>query len=115
LRHAPAIDVGTHDVAPVAHDDGCHTWQLCLYIAGQSPKSLRAIANLRRLCDEYLRGRCEIEIVDLIEHPSLARRDQILAIPTLVRRQPVPMRKIVGDLSDTDRVLIGLQLDGSTW
>jgi circadian clock protein KaiB len=106
--------VAVPDGVPIAGDDICPTWELCLYIAGQSPKSLRAIANLRRLCEQHLQGRCEIEIIDLIEQPSLARRDQILAIPTLVRRRPTPIRKIVGDLSSTDRVLIGLQLDGST-
>lgn len=86
------------------------TWQLCLYVAGQSPKSLRAFANLKELCDEHLPGHYEIEVIDLIEHPALARSDDILAIPTLVRRLPAPLRKIIGDLSDTERVLVGLRL-----
>jgi circadian clock protein KaiB len=86
------------------------TWHLRLYVAGESPKSLTAFANLKRLCDEHMENPYEIEIVDLLQNPKLARGDEILAIPTLVRRLPAPMRKIIGDLSDTDRVLIGLQL-----
>jgi circadian clock protein KaiB len=85
-------------------------WHLRLYVAGQSPKSLRAFANLMRLCDEHLDTRYDIEIVDLLENPQLAAGDEIVAIPTLVRRLPAPMRKIIGDLSDSDRVLVGLQL-----
>jgi circadian clock protein KaiB len=85
-------------------------WHLRLYIAGQSPKSLCAFANLKNLCDERLAGRYEIEVIDLVEHPSLARSDDILAIPTLVRRRPPPLRKIIGDLSNTERVLGSLQL-----
>jgi circadian clock protein KaiB len=90
-------------------DDGI--WYLRLYVAGQSPKSLRAFANLRKLCDEHLAGRYKIELVDLVEHPGLARSDDILAIPTLVRRLPVPLRKVIGDLSNTERVLVGLRLE----
>jgi circadian clock protein KaiB len=85
-------------------------WQLRLYVAGQSPKSLRAFANLKALCEEHLAGRYEIEIIDLVEHPGLAQRDDILAIPTLVRRLPAPLRKIIGDLSNSERVLVGLRL-----
>jgi len=85
-------------------------WQLRLYVAGQTPKSLTAFANLKRLCEEHLAGEFEIEVVDLIENPRLALDDQIVAIPTLVRRLPEPIRKIIGDLSDTDRTLVGLQL-----
>jgi circadian clock protein KaiB len=85
-------------------------WQLRLYVAGQSPKSLVAYANLVALCRDQLDSRYEIEIVDLVKHPQLAAGDEIVAIPTLVRRLPSPMRKIIGDLSDTDRVLVGLQL-----
>jgi circadian clock protein KaiB len=84
-------------------------WTLRLYVAGQSPKSLRAFANLMRLC-EHLDARYNVEIVDLLENPELAAGDEIVAIPTLVRRLPAPMRKIIGDLSDSDRVLVGLQL-----
>jgi circadian clock protein KaiB len=85
-------------------------WHLRLYVAGQSPKSLTAFANLKRICDEYLKSRYEIEIVDLIENPQLAAADEIVAIPTLVRRLPEPTRRLIGDLSDVDRVLAGLQL-----
>jgi circadian clock protein KaiB len=85
-------------------------WHLRLYVAGQSPKSLRAFANLVKICDEHLDSHYDIEIVDLLENPQLAAGDEIVAIPTLVRRLPEPMRKIIGDLSDSDRVLVGLQL-----
>jgi circadian clock protein KaiB len=85
-------------------------WHLRLYVAGQSPKSLHAFANLKELCEEYLTGRYEIEVVDLAENPALARSDDILAIPTLVRRLPEPLRKVIGDLSDTERVLVGLRI-----
>lgn len=85
-------------------------WHLRLYVAGQSPKSLKAFANLKRLCDEHLESRYEIEIVDLVENPQLAEGDEIVALPTVVRRLPEPMRRIIGDLSDGERVLVGLQL-----
>jgi circadian clock protein KaiB len=85
-------------------------WYLRLYVAGQSPKSVHALANLRRLCEAHLAGRYEIEIIDLVERPALAKGDDILAIPTLVRRLPAPSRRIIGDLSNTARVLAGLQL-----
>jgi circadian clock protein KaiB len=85
-------------------------WYLRLYIAGHSPRSVHALANLKRLCEDHLAGHYEIEIIDLVERPSLARGDDILAIPTLVRRLPTPQRRIIGDLSDTARVLAGLQL-----
>ena len=87
------------------------TWHLRLYVAGQSPKSLRAFANLKNLCEEHVAGRYEIEIVDLVEDPALAQADDILAVPTLVRHLPEPLRKIIGDLSNTERVLVGLRLD----
>lgn len=85
-------------------------WKLRLYVAGQTPKSLAAFANLKRVCEERLKGRYAIEVVDLVQRPQLARDDQILAIPTLVRRLPEPIRKIIGDLSNTERVLVGLDL-----
>ncbi len=85
-------------------------WEFKLYVAGQTPRSVTAIANLKALCDEYMPGRYHIEIVDLAEHPQLARNDQIVAIPTLVRKLPEPLRRIIGDLSNTERVLVGLQL-----
>lgn len=86
------------------------TWELRLYVAGQSPKSLAAFANLKRICEEYLAGRYTIEIIDLLETPQLAQGEQIVAIPTLVRKLPEPIRKIVGDLSDREKTLVGLQL-----
>ena len=85
-------------------------WDLRLYVTGRSPKCLRAAENLRRACEEHVPGRYRIEVVDLLENPRLAADDQILAVPTVVRRLPPPIRKIVGDLSDTDRLLVGLQL-----
>ncbi len=84
--------------------------ELRLYVAGQTRKSLIAIANLKRICEEHLQGRYTVEVVDLLQHPQLARGDQILAIPTLVRRLPVPIKKIIGDLSNAERVLVGLDV-----
>lgn len=81
-----------------------------LYVAGQTPKSLAALANLKRICETHLEGRYRLHVVDLVKSPQLAQGDQILAIPTLVRKLPEPIRKIIGDLSDVDRVLIGLNL-----
>jgi circadian clock protein KaiB len=83
---------------------------LRLYVAGESPKSLAAFANLRRICETHLAGRYEIEVIDLLERPQLARGDEIIAIPTLVRKLPEPITQVIGDLSDTERVLVGLQL-----
>ncbi|MDB6112593.1 MAG: kaiB [Pedosphaera sp.] len=85
-------------------------WELRLYVAGQTAKSLAAFANLKRICDEHLTGQYTIEVIDLLKNPTLAKGDQILAIPTLVRRLPNPMRKIIGDLSNTERVLVGLDV-----
>ena len=85
-------------------------WHLRLYIAGQTPRSIAALANLKRISEEHLTGRYKIEVVDLLENPQLAKGDQILAVPTLVRDVPPPLRKIIGDLSDTERVLVGLDL-----
>ena len=85
-------------------------WQLRLYVAGQTPKCLVAFANLKKICDQHMDGDYDIEIVDLSKNPQLAKGDQILAIPTLVRKLPEPVRKIIGDLSNTERVLVGLDL-----
>jgi circadian clock protein KaiB len=85
-------------------------WELRLYVAGQTPRSLAALENLQRICEEYLKGQYRIEVVDLLVNPKLARDDQIMALPTLVRKVPKPLRKIIGDLSNTERVLVGLQL-----
>jgi circadian clock protein KaiB len=86
------------------------TWDLRLYVAGETPRSVAAIANLKGICDQHLGGSCRVEIVDLLDRPELARSDEILAIPTLVRRLPTPLRKIIGDLSNTERVLVGLDV-----
>lgn len=86
------------------------TWELRLYVAGETPRSAAALANLRRICEEHLAGQYSIEVIDLLERPQLARGEQIVAIPTLERRLPEPVRKIIGDLSNTERVLIGLDL-----
>lgn len=91
-----------------AHDDDC--WELRLYTAGQTPKSMAAFSNLKRICEEHLPGRYKIEVIDLMQNPRLAKEDQIVAIPTLVRKLPDPLRRIIGDLSDTERTLVGLQL-----
>ena len=85
-------------------------WQLRLYVAGQTPRSLTAFSNLKRICESHLKGRYRIEVIDLVEQPELSKGDQILAIPTLVRKLPQPMRKIIGDLSNTQRVLVDLDL-----
>jgi circadian clock protein KaiB len=85
-------------------------WRLRLYVAGQTPRSLVAFSNLKTICETHLKGRYRIEVLDLLERPELSRGDQILAIPTLVRRLPKPVRKIIGDLADTERVLVGLDL-----
>jgi circadian clock protein KaiB len=85
-------------------------WNLRLYVAGQTPRSVAAISNLKKLCETHLAGRYAIEVIDLLERPQLARGDQIVAIPTLVRQLPPPLRKIIGDLSNTARVLVGLDL-----
>ena len=85
-------------------------WILKLYTAGQTPKSLAAYENLKRICEQHLPGRYQIEVIDLMKNPRLAKEDQIVAIPTLVRKLPDPLRKVIGDLSDTDRTLVGLQL-----
>jgi circadian clock protein KaiB len=85
-------------------------WELRLYIAGQTPNSIAAIANLKKICEDQLQGRYRIEVIDLLEKPQLAKGDQIVAIPTLVRRLPPPVKKIVGNLSKTERALVGLDI-----
>ena len=85
-------------------------WELRLYVAGKTAKSVAAFENLTRLCEEHLPGKYKIEVVDLLIHPQLARGDQIVAIPTLVRKLPAPIRKVIGDLSNVERTLVGLQL-----
>jgi circadian clock protein KaiB len=85
-------------------------WDLKLYIAGATPRAVTALANLKKLCEEHLAGKYEIEVIDLLKTPQLAKGDQILAVPTLVRKLPEPVRKIIGDLSNTEKVLVGLDL-----
>ena len=103
---------GDSSKAPTAIAD-VH-WTLRLYVAGQTPKSLAAFDNLKRLCEDRLKGHYGIEVIDLLKNPRLAKDDQILAIPTLVRRLPLPVRRIIGDLSNTERVLVGLDLRPKT-
>ena len=85
-------------------------FELCLYVAGQTQKSIAALTNLKKYCEEHLKGKYSIEIVDLLKHPELAERDQIVAIPTLVKKVPLPIRKIIGDLSKQEKVLVGLDI-----
>lgn len=85
-------------------------WELRLYVAGQTPKSVKAFANLKEICEEHLAGQYRIEVIDLAANPRMAQQDQIVAIPTLVRKLPKPMRKIIGDLANTERVLVGLEI-----
>ena len=96
--------------SPQTNTDDAARWNLRLYVAGQTPRSLTAFKNLKEICEEYLKGKYHIEVVDLMENPTLARGDQILAVPTLVRKLPQPIRKIIGDLSNTERVLVGLDI-----
>ncbi len=98
------------DPARVEAAEPAVEWELRLYVAGQTTRSLAAMNNLRRLCEEHLHGRYRIEVVDLQANPSLAREDEIVAVPTLVRKLPPPLRKIIGDLSNTEKVLVGLRL-----
>ncbi len=99
---------------PTDSNNDDEIWKLRLYVAGQTPKSLAAFANLKKICEENLAGKYRIEIVDLAAHPELARQDQILAIPTLVRQLPPPVKKIIGDLSNQERVLVGLDIERVT-
>ncbi|MGA6980649.1 MAG: circadian clock KaiB family protein [Candidatus Sulfotelmatobacter sp.] len=105
----PDRPLSLKEIAEIGTDPG-EVWQLRLYVAGQTPRSVAAFANLKKICEDNLAGHYNIEVVDLVKHPQLAAGDQILAIPTLVRKLPQPLRKIVGDLRDTERALVGLQL-----
>jgi circadian clock protein KaiB len=91
-------------------DGRAKTWELRLYVAGKTARSVAALENLTKICEEHLAGQYRIEVVDLLVHPKLAKGDQIVAIPTLVRKLPEPIRKVIGDLSNTERTLVGLQL-----
>lgn len=97
---------------PAGEGDRSQTYNLRLYVAGQTPKSLAAVANLKKICEDHLAERYTIEVIDLTQNPQLAAGDQILAVPTLVRRLPQPLKKIIGDLSNTERVLVGLDIRG---
>jgi circadian clock protein KaiB len=103
-----AVTTSKKNKKPAASDDD--SWNLRLYVVGQTAKSVAAIANLKKFCADYLDDRYTIEIIDVAADPKIARRDEIVAIPTLVRKLPVPMRKIIGDLSNTDRVLVSFDL-----
>jgi circadian clock protein KaiB len=105
----------THQEARTEREpgDSSDEWVLKLYVAGQTARSMTALENLRSICEDHLGGRYTIEVVDLAQNPRLARTDQILAVPTLVRKLPQPMRKIIGDLSNKDRVIVGLRLDST--
>jgi circadian clock protein KaiB len=105
----PATKAKTAAQRRRSHPNG-KVWNLRLYVAGQTPKSIHAVANLKALCEEHLKGRYRIEVIDLMKKPQLARGDQIVALPTLVRKLPPPARKIIGDLSNFGRVLVGLDL-----
>jgi circadian clock protein KaiB len=93
-----------------AKNDAPETWNLRLYVAGQTPKSLAAFSNLKRLCEQHLAGRYQIEVIDLVKQPQLAQNDQIVALPTLVRKLPEPIKRVIGDLSNFERVVISLDL-----
>ena len=90
--------------------DQAERWELRLYVAGRTPKSVAAFVNLKRICEEHMKGRYHVEVIDLLEQPQLAKGDQILAVPTLVRKLPEPLKRIIGDLSNEERVLVGLDL-----
>lgn len=97
-------------IAPPLDGEGDTNWRLRLYVAGQTPKSLTAFANLKRLCEEHLSGKYDIEVIDLVENPQLAQGDQIVAVPTLVRKLPEPFKRVIGNLSDAERFLVGMDL-----
>jgi circadian clock protein KaiB len=96
-----------NEIEPVTDEN---KWLLRLYVAGQTPKAITAYANLKKICEEHLQGSYQIEVIDLLVNPTLAKDDQILALPTLVRKLPEPIKKIIGDLSNTERVLVGLDV-----
>jgi len=102
-RAQPNVDTALRIVASTRY-------LLKLYVAGQSPRSVSAIANIKRICEEHLQGRYELEVIDLYQQPQLALDEQIIAVPTLIRKLPPPLRRIIGDLSNTERVLVGLDL-----
>ena len=102
----PQRDLSASDEQP----NPAERWELRLYVAGRTPKSVAAFVNLKRICEEHMKGRYHVEVIDLLEQPQLAKGDQILAVPTLVRKLPEPLKRIIGDLSNEERVLVGLDL-----
>ncbi len=105
------MKAGTTEKGSAAKTDSTEkTWNLRLYVAGQTPKSIAAFSNLKKICEEHLAGKYSIEVIDLLKNPKLAKGDQIIALPTLVRKLPEPLKKIIGDLADTERVLVGLDI-----
>jgi circadian clock protein KaiB len=103
-------NVATTKIEKAKKNKSEEIWTLRLYVAGQTPKSMTAFANLKKICDEHLQGKYRIEVIDLLKNPQLAKGDQIVAIPTLVRKLPEPIKKIIGDLANTERVLVGLDI-----
>lgn len=101
------MDINTRENLPLPEEE---IWELRLYVAGKSAKSLLAIANLQKICEEFLNGQYKIEVIDLIEHPHIARKEQIIAVPTLIKKLPLPLKQIIGDLSNQEKVLHGLEL-----
>ncbi|OYQ65005.1 circadian clock protein KaiB [Pseudanabaena sp. SR411] len=101
------MDINTRENLPLPKEE---IWELRLYVAGKSAKSLLAIANLQKICEEFLNGQYKIEVIDLIEHPHIARKEQIIAVPTLIKKLPLPLKQIIGDLSNQEKVLHGLEL-----
>lgn len=110
MTHNPDTPEPLSNLSALGAEPDMNLWELRLYVAGRTAKSVAALENLKKICDEHLAGRYQIEVVDLLVHPQLAKGDQIVAIPTLVRKLPEPIRKVIGDLSNTDRTLVGLQL-----
>ena len=110
MTHHPETPEPLSNLSALGAEPDVYLWELRLYVAGKTAKSVAALENLKKICDEHLSGRYRIEVVDLLVHPQLAKGDQIVAIPTLVRKLPEPIRKVIGDLSNTDRTLVGLQL-----
>ena len=104
----PAIDDHPMEAAAVAHATALYV--LRLYITGSTPRSARAIANIRKICEEHLEGRYDLEVVDISQHPTLAEGEQIIAAPTLIKKLPLPLRRFIGDMSQTERILLGLDL-----
>jgi circadian clock protein KaiB len=105
---APSVDLAALEAAAAAHDTARYV--LRLYVAGTTRNSMRAIVNIRNICDEHLQGRYELEIVDISQHPTLVEGEQIIAAPTLIKKLPLPLRRFIGDMSQTERILLGLDL-----